>query len=216
MTFIHQPFDFEELDSVTKEGKGRYYIRGDKKYESVTTVLSRRLDKGQLHKWRERVGAEQAAKITAQAARRGSSLHKICEKYVLNDSQHAQGAMSSNLILFNRVKPILDKHVSIVHNSEACLYSDRLKAAGRCDLICQYDNQLSIVDFKSSTKPKRLEWIESYLLQCTCYAMMLYEMKQLAAKQFVVIIGCEQLKEPQVFMGKTEDYISRVVEVFNG
>lgn len=58
---------------------------------------------------------------------------------------------------------------------EGALYSDKLKLAGRVDCIAEYENELAIIDFKSSTEPKKREWIENYIAQECAYAMMYYE-----------------------------------------
>ena len=43
--------------------------------------------------------------------------------------------------------------------------------AGATDIAGIYEDQESIVDFKQSNKPKKIEWISDYLLQLGAYAM---------------------------------------------
>ena len=48
---------------------------------------------------------------------------------------------------------------------ELPLYSSTIGVAGRCDLIAEWDGVLSVIDFKSSTSPKKREWVTPYFLQ---------------------------------------------------
>ena len=50
---------------------------------------------------------------------------------------------------------------------------------------------MAVIDFKTSAKPKPREWIEDYFVQCAAYACMLYEMKGIIVKKFVIIMTCE-------------------------
>jgi genome maintenance exonuclease 1 len=71
------------------------------------------------------------------------------------------------------------------------LYSTCLGIAGTVDCIAEFDGDLSIIDFKTSKKPKPREWIEHYFVQCCAYACMLYELTGIAVKKFVIIMSCE-------------------------
>ena len=54
----------------------------------------------------------------------------------------------------------MDKNVGVIKAIEAPLYSHSLRVGGRVDLIAEWDGQLSIIDFKTSKKPKREDWIK--------------------------------------------------------
>ena len=54
-------------------------------YPSVTTVLGAAADKSGLDAWRKAVGEEEANRVSARAARRGTAVHSLCEKLVLNE-----------------------------------------------------------------------------------------------------------------------------------
>jgi genome maintenance exonuclease 1 len=47
------------------------------------------------------------------------------------------------------------------------------------------------VDFKGSTKAKRIEDIENYFLQATAYAIMWQERTGIQVSQIVILISCE-------------------------
>lgn len=50
---------------------------------------------------------------------------------------------------------------------EIPLFSKNPRVAGRADCIGNYKGELSIVDFKTSTKEKKREWITDYFIQTT-------------------------------------------------
>ena len=66
-----------------------YSINGSNaKLPSVTTILSQTQSEDKamsLQRWRDRVGAAEAAKITNDAATRGTAMHMYLEKHCLNE-----------------------------------------------------------------------------------------------------------------------------------
>ena len=146
--------DLESLDLKTESRDcKRYYI--DSKgaaYPSVTTVVGLKT-KEQINLWRERVGEETANKISTSAAKRGTSFHQNIEDYLRKEKEFIE---FDNIIqegMFRAVRPVLDEIVPIA--LEAPLFSENLKMAGRVDCVGMFDNKLSIIDFKSSAKPKK-------------------------------------------------------------
>lgn len=195
------------------DGEVRLYETPDgNKYPSVTSVLST-LNKQGIQEWRERVGAEHANKVTAHASSRGTRIHKIAEKYVLNDDNPFKGQMPLNIEMFNQLKDYLDKYVDIIYGSELQLYSDKLKLAGTADLICRMHGERAVVDFKTSTYHKKEEWIENYFLQAAAYAMMVEERYDLYLNKFCVLIATEQeglqffWKDARVYKQKLQDFL---------
>jgi len=202
--------------SLTTENtdNGRFYVLPDgSKFRSVTTVLGEKLDKTGLLEWRKRVGEEQANKISTQAARRGTSVHSMAERYVLNEEDYIKGGMPSGVDAFHSIKHLLDKHVDNLLGIELPLYSKVLKTAGRCDLIAEFDGVPSVIDFKTSRKLKKEEWIESYFLQTTVYSMMFEWMYKIAIPQIAIMIAVDH-EEPQLFVKNRSDYVARVIEIF--
>ena len=98
--FTQTHFSFIELESETTT-EGRYYITpSGKRLPSVTTVLGRKLDKTALLEWKARVGEEEANKISTQAANRGTAIHLIAEKYLLNQDTYPPKTMPANIDTF--------------------------------------------------------------------------------------------------------------------
>jgi genome maintenance exonuclease 1 len=103
----------------------------------MTTVLQLMTAEG-IAKWRARVGDEVANKISAQASRRGTLMHKLCEDYVNNEEIDTESLMPLDLQNFNALKEQMDKHFGKVYGQEIALYSDFLEMAGRVDCIAEY------------------------------------------------------------------------------
>ena len=210
----HFEFDlieFAHLNRIDGETARLYETPTGERYPSVTTVLGKMTDKTALNEWRKRVGEEEANRVSARAASRGTSIHSMCENYVLGNE--IDTSMPHNMMIFRQIKGILDEKVDMVRATECTLFSHHLKIAGTCDLIADYDGRLSIIDYKTSTRRKRKDWIEGYFLQCSLYAYMLWEMTGIAAKDIVVVIGVDDELDPQVFVERPSNYIEKAADL---
>lgn len=195
------------------EGKRFYRTPEGNSYPSVTTVLST-LNKQGIEEWRQRVGEEEANKISRQASRRGTAVHLLAEKYMRNDDDWNKDAMPSNLNTFNQIKPYIDKWCDRVYANEIGLYSDQLKTAGRCDLVARIHGIRTICDFKTAKKAKKEQWITNYFYQCTTYALMLAERTNIWCPQICVLIATDE-DGLQVFLKQTNQYKTQVQQLFN-
>jgi len=214
--FRHNFVPTVELTTETIDGQRHYVLPdGVTKLKSVTTIIGERTDKTALLEWKKRVGEEEAQKISVQAARRGTAIHSIAERYVLNeDNFYGEKEMPINVESFKPIKQILDDHVDNILGVEIPLYSKALGCAGRTDLIAEYDGTLSVIDFKTSKRMKKAEWIENYFIQATCYAMMFEWIYKIAVPQIVIVITVDDEKTPQVFKLERSQYVNRVLEIF--
>jgi genome maintenance exonuclease 1 len=205
------------LTTQTINGQ-RYYLLPDgiTKLKSVTTILSEKLDKTALLEWRKRVGEEEANRISAQSTRRGNSIHKIAERYVLNEENIYQNEMPVNVESFQPIKSALDDHVDNILGVELPLCSKALGCAGRTDLVAEYDGKVSIIDFKTSKKLKKEEWIENYFLQSTVYSMMFERIYSISVPQIVIVITVDDELEAQKFVMERSQYVNKVIELFTG
>ena len=212
-SFVKLPeLDFD-LGSVTEDGSRKYTTPEGKVYPSVTTILSHSTDKSFLFEWRKRVGEEEANKIVKKSSGRGTKLHSICEKYLLNELNDMKIRMMMPDIkdFFLQLRPHIDKNVGNVYGLEQALYSDRLRMAGRTDCIAEWDGKLSIVDYKNSIKEKKVDWIQNYFIQCTAYAEMFEDRTGLPIEQIVVAIANEE-GTPQIFIREKCNYVSKLNE----
>ncbi len=190
--------NFPNLKAKTTEQGRRYFVEGNA-YPSVTTVIGE-MKKKSIMEWRRKVGEEEANAISKRATTRGNKCHKLAEDYLSNKPLDRYRDDVLSLGLFHQIRPYIDK-INNIHALEESLYSHTLKLAGRVDCIAEYDNELAIIDFKTSTKFKREEWIQDYFSQETAYAIMFQELTGLKVKQLVTIIAVET-GTPQVFIKK--------------
>jgi len=186
-----------------------YYPPTGEKYPSVTTVLSI-MEKDGLEKWKKSVGEEQANKIVTQAGIRGTEVHLIAEEYIDNKPDYAVGKMPTNMFTFNQIKPLLDKHLDNIWFQEAPLYSHFIRVAGRVDLVAEWNGKLSIIDFKTSRKPKKREWIQNYFMQESFYAVAFEERIGKPIKQLVTIVAVDG-DDSQVFIENRDDHIHNFI-----
>ena len=185
--FNHVDLDLPSLDRETIDGVRYYDIPGESKLVSITSITSW-INREIFRSWRARVGNEEADKVTKAATSRGTDMHTLTENYLLNEELPTVQPLSD--FLFKQSKPQLNL-IDNIHAIEKPLYSLRLGVAGTVDCIAEYEGELAVIDFKSSKKPKPRKWIDHYFVQCAAYACMLYEMKEIPVKKFVIIMSCE-------------------------
>ena len=155
------------------EGK-RHYVIKTEKLPSVTTILSatESAEKREaLARWRESKGEEIATRIVDESAARGTAMHKILEKYILQ-----QGYVDLTTVgqeAHNMAIRVIEQglcNVPEYYGTECTLYYPGLYA-GQTDLVGVHKGKDAIIDFKQTNKPKKREWIEDYCLQLAAYAM---------------------------------------------
>ena len=152
----------------------RHYDTGKEKLPSVTTILSTTQDPEKaksLQAWRDRIGEASATRIVDEAAARGTAMHKILEKYVLEEGYVDQtnvGKQAHNMAI--QVIQSGLSNMTEYYGTECTLYYPGLYA-GQTDLVGIHKGQDAIIDFKQTNKPKRREWIGDYCLQLAAYAM---------------------------------------------
>lgn len=200
----------EMIKETTSSGR-KYFTPEGNAYPSVTTVLSI-VGKRELMEWRKRVGEEEANRISRQASSRGTSVHKMCEDYLNNKEDWKGKHQPANIFMFQTLKPIIDEKINNIWFQETHLYSDRLKTAGQVDCIAEFENELSVIDFKTSRRPKKEESILGYFMQVAFYAAAFYERTNKPIKQGVILIAVDE-SEPQIFKINTFDYLEHFISV---
>ena len=209
-TFLHlQKPKIDLLEQINSDTGRLYQTPSGIRYPSITTVLSI-LSKDSIMEWRKRVGEEEANRISKRATSKGTKVHKFFEDYI--DNKPVQ--FDKNDILaresFFKLKPIVDRHIDGIVLQEERLYSDYLETAGQVDLIAYFSGKLSIIDFKTSAKPKKEEWIQNYFMQATAYAIMYEERTGTPVPRIVLLIGVDH-EEPQVFIRRRDNYVDSLL-----
>ena len=188
--FNHVDLDLPQLERETIDSV-RYYQtpEGIQKLVSITSVISH-INRQIFIDWRRRVGTEEADKITRKATSRGTDFHTLTENHLDNKQFKAGSVQPLSEFMFLLAKDELSK-IDNIHALESSLYSLELGIAGTVDCIAEHAGELSVIDFKTSKKPKPRKWIDHYFVQCAAYACMLYEMTGIMVKKFVIIMSCE-------------------------
>ena len=215
--FIHRDdFDdsFECPTIQIIDGKRFYVTLDGNAYPSITTILSLQ-DKPGLKKWREDVGEKEAKRISQESMRIGTAVHQMCEIYLNNLVVKLDKSEKVIRDTFNRMRFLLGNIDNIV-GTEITLYSDLLRVAGTTDCIAEYNGVPSVIDFKTSRKPKKEEWIDDYYMQTFAYKLMFEEMTGVEIKQVVILIACVDQFDVQVFKKPASDsdkYLTKLIKI---
>ena len=200
--FNHIHYEYPTLKRVTSsDGTRVYETPTGNKYPSVTTVTGL-LKKDIIQAWRNKVGAEEANKISSTAARRGTRIHTLCEKYLLNEKVPL-GMFDHEM--WNSLQPLLND-IDDIYALEQPLFSNHLQVAGTVDCIAKYKGKLSVIDFKSSRRLKTRDDIHDYFIQCSAYAVAFEEMTNIPVSRLVILMGVDDEK-PLVFNERRDDWI---------
>ena len=212
-TFEILDYGFEKLPTENIDGKRYYVTPTGEKYPSVTSVTGL-LNKESIKKWRKKVGEEKANKISTQAARHGTSAHQLFEDYIRNDNfeEKFKSAMPTTQQAFISVEKLLNQ-IGTVHALEAPLYSHELQLAGRVDCIAEWEGKLSVIDFKTSAKPKNPEWITNYFIQETAYAKMFEELTGKEVEAIVTLIAVSNGTSQLFVEQPTIEFVDKLQEL---
>ena len=206
----NKKFAYSNLKRVTDRSGERHYSLDGEKVPSVTTILDKTKSqkaKDSLNAWRERVGYSEASRISRESTLRGDKMHKYLE-----DALH--GKQSLDFEIFNDeekkmseviISQGLNKKLDEIWGCETPLYYPN-SHAGTTDLCGIYDNEESIIDFKSSTKTKKREWITDYFLQTCAYALAHYLQHDTNITQGVILM-CTPNLEFQEFIIKDNEFL---------
>ena len=166
-------YTYKKLDRQDGGGQGRVYVDDvGNKIPSVTTILSKTKDMTHLIAWKKRIGEDKAKQITEESAGLGTTMHAHLEAYVLGE-QRPGGNNYGRLMAQRMADTVISEgliDVDEVWGVESHLYYENLWA-GTTDLVGMYMGRPAIMDFKTTIKPKKREWVEDYRLQLAAYAM---------------------------------------------
>jgi genome maintenance exonuclease 1 len=191
-------------DPVTR--KRVYQTPDGEKLPSVTTILSATKDQTHLIEWRKRVGEENAAQITKEAAGVGTAMHANLERFLIgeqrqpgNNPVHVQANKMADVIIENGLSKMNE-----VWAMEQSLYFPGLYS-GTTDLVGVYDGEPAVCDHKQTNKPKKAEWVEDYYVQLVAYILAHNEVYGTNIRRGIVFM-CSRAFEYQQFEVKPEDF----------
>jgi hypothetical protein len=225
MTLLISKYTYSKLSRDESSGKRLYATPDGSKVPSVTTILDKTKPaeaKEALARWKKAVGEKKAQEIVTEAAGRGTRMHKYLEDYVKGEplresvtNPFAQQSLDMARIVIEKGFP----KISEVWGSEVPLYFPGLYA-GTTDCCGIHDGDESILDFKQTNKPKKLEWIGDYFLQLTAYAMAHNEVHGTNIRKGVILMCSkdyeyqEFILEPKDFDYWTEEWCKRVEQYY--
>lgn len=212
--FVHLT-DCDDIEMGVREvidGKRVYVTPQGNVYPSITSILGSQPKPG-IDEWKEKVGHQEAAKIMKESADLGTKVHSLCESYLYNEKLQCNDEEA--ISVFNRLRFILG-NINNIYCLEAPLHSDILKVAGTVDCVAEYNGVLSVIDFKTSRKTKREDWIEDYFIQAFFYSAAFFEMTGAMPEQIVILIAVRDSFEVQVFkksFKEMDTYIEKLIEI---
>jgi genome maintenance exonuclease 1 len=172
MSLITNRYDYQPIQRKQVEGRRLYATPDGNAVASVTTILDATKDKTHLIAWKKRVGEAKAQEIVTEAAGVGTRMHKYLEDYIEfgewpqpGSNPYAQQAH----MMAETIKTQALTDVDEIWGSEVNLYMPNMYA-GTTDLVGTYKGQPSIMDFKQTNKPKKVEWVQDYFLQLVAYS----------------------------------------------
>jgi hypothetical protein len=225
MTLLNSKFTYTKLARDESTGKRLYATPDGFKVPSVTTILDKTKpaeSRIALANWRKNVGEKKAQEIVTEAANRGTRMHTFLENYIKGDvlketvsNPYAQQSLTMAKIVIDKGFPKINE----VWGSEVPLYFPELYA-GTTDCCGIHDGDESILDFKQTNKPKKLEYIGDYFLQLTAYAMAHNEIHKTNIRKGVILMCSkdyeyqEFILEPKDFDYWTEQWLKRVEQYY--
>ena len=211
MTFTHllHP-EIPKIKQININGV-RYYDTPDGTLISITSLLKNFTPEGILE-WRKAVGEDVANEVMRAAADRGSKVHKIIENCLSNKPENDLVGNYGELAarMFSQMVPALDK-IDRIRTLEKGLYSTRFGIAGRVDCIAEYDNELTVIDFKTSTR-KRDERNETHLVQASFYSLAWEERTGEKVNQIAILTTTED-GELDVYRDDPSNHVDRLKEM---
>jgi genome maintenance exonuclease 1 len=213
-------YDYPSLKRFNSSGK-RLYNTPSGNLPSVTSILDRTKDKTFLVEWKKRVGEQEANRITKEASGLGTLFHKHLENYILGEERP-----NGNNFVYKLAKDmsevVIEKgrvNINEIWGSEISLYYPDLYA-GTTDLVGVHNGTPAIMDYKSTTRPKKEEWVEDYYLQCCAYALAHNELYETKINKIVIIMCSREgqyqefICEGKKFEDKCEKWTERLEEYY--
>ncbi len=195
---------------------GRFYQVKEQYYPGVGTVLNATDSFEQQEFWSRWRSHPENVEYSDQAKNRGKKFHEMVESHFKTgdyrtDSLDEEAAIA--LPFWKSIETILPRIANIRLIESAC-WHPICCYAGTVDMVCHFDGQPVILDWKTASKPKKPEWLDRYPLQLTAYCGAINRMYDTRIKNGVIVVALPNC-EAQVFQFRLADYwqpwLSRLV-----
>ena len=181
-----------EVDHESKQVNfldNRFYNRNGEYYPSVTSILQY-FPKGKFFEnWLKDVG-HNADIIAKKSADEGTQTHSLIERYLtgeqlnwLDEKGNANCSLNVWQMLLKFVE-FWETYNPKLIETEVHLFSDELKIAGTADLICKINDEIWMIDYKTSNNIHN-----TYELQTAAYIKCYEECFGVKIEKFVWLEG---------------------------
>ena len=202
--------DITTIKQVNANGK-RHYETPAGPLVSITTVIHHFTPDG-IKQWRENMGEDVANYIMRVSSIRGTHVHKLVDSFLSNESldniTREYGVTAVGL--FNLMRPALERISNIVAVEKRVYSTDpAIMVAGTTDCVADYEGILSIIDFKTSSKMREQDTVDSWMIQATFYALAWECLTGQKISQLVIICATED-GQTEVFKSEPSEYVERL------
>ena len=214
--FIHlQCPDIPDIKQANANGK-RHYKTPVGPLVSITTVIHHFTPDG-IKQWRENMGEDVANYIMRTSSIRGTRVHKLVDSFLSNESlaniTREYGVTAVGL--FNLMRPALERISNIVAVEKRVYSTDpAIMVAGTTDCVADYEGILSIIDFKTSSKMREQDTVDSWMIQATFYALAWECLTGQKISQLVIICATED-GQTEVFKSEPSEYVERLKKLIS-
>jgi hypothetical protein len=151
---------------VRRDRKMLYEIEG-RCYPGVTTVLSATKPqeaREKLQRWRQRVGVDEAQRISGKASSAGTRLHKQIAAYLDGNTVEIPADLTG---YWDSIQPLLAQVEDVLLVEGAVWHEAGF--IGFPDALVVIDGELHLCDWKTALRPKQPQWLDDYFLQIAAY-----------------------------------------------
>lgn len=187
--------------SITKDIRtetlptGRTYFTPAGAFPSITTILSATANMIWLEQWKQKVGIEEANRISKIATDRGEAVHSYFERHfsgeninseLLSDKEHYDiVGMTTRLIKAG------ENNITKIWAQEIAVWDKDLQIAGRLDCVGEWRGTPAIIDLKTSKKKKYISQVKDYFIQTAFYAEAHNKLFNTELNKLVILITVE-------------------------
>lgn len=206
-----------------KQQRGYFVDDQGVRLPSVTTILNATKPqeaRDALMRWRDRLGATEAGRISAAASRRGSMTHKHVKTYLAGEAPVCPDAIRP---YWNSLEPVLAdvQHVRLL---EETVFHHDLGYAGKVDCVASYQGVPCVVDWKTADQPKgSIERLYDGPLQLAAYCGAVnhsYPEPCISVRQAILVVAIPDQPaeifrfEPEAMMQLWQEWQERVKQFY--
>jgi hypothetical protein len=144
----------EDAQQITMPDS-RYYLRNGEYYPSITYVLQYYPKGKYFEDWLKQMG-NNADYVMRKSAEDGTKVHNMIEDYLNGKELNFLSKDNTPLYdvevwkMFLKFVEFWETYKPELIGTEIHLFSDEEKVAGTCDLVCKIEDQIWVIDYKSS------------------------------------------------------------------